>query len=611
MLSAKLHTAAVNAARNLKISTVIALLTAVAFTGCTSMCSRKVDDTDTTLNVPLRANVKGLDPIRSNDLYSGMVINQIFEGLLQYQYLKRPLELEPALADGMPEVSADGLTHTFKIKKGIKFQDNAAFPGGKGRELVAQDFIYSIKRLADPKNASEGFWVLDGYVVGLNEWAEGTRTGKTNYDSPIEGLQAPDSHTLVIKLKKTYNQLHYVLAMNNTAAVPREAVEKYGEEFLNNPVGTGPYMLAQASDWIRNSKIALKRNPNYREETYPSEGEAGDKEKGLLEDAGKKLPFTENLVFFELPEDQPRWQNFMKGNVDFAEIPNDNFDSAVSKEDRTKIAPENGAKGMVLTIDPNLDITYIGMNMLDPVLGKNKLLRQAMAVAQDTKTLITRFYNDRGQIAHSPIPPGISSYDANYKNPYQGFDIARAKDLLAKAGFPGGKGLPELTYEGLADSKSRQIAEFFAQNMNAIGIKVRIASNTWPQFQDKIKTKKAQIFGIAWGADYPDAQNFYQLFYSKNAPPGPNDTSYNNPEFDRLYLQSLEMAPGAPRDVVYQQMRDVVNEDVPWILNLHRLAYHEHHGWLHNFKFNDITRYTMYKYLRIDPKKRAELKPKL
>lgn len=573
-------------------------------------CTKKVDDADTTINTVLRANVKGLDPIRANDLYSATVISQIYEGLLQYHYLKRPFTLEPALAESMPVVTDNGLTHTFKIKKGVKFQDNPAFPDGKGRELTADDFIYSFKRLADPRNASEGFWIFDGKIRGLNEWANAVKSEKANYDTPVEGLQAPDKHTLVIRLTRPYYQLHYVLAMSFAGVVPREAVDKYGAEFLNNPVGTGPFMLEKSSDWVRNSKITLKKNPTWRGQTYPADGEPGDKEKGLLADAGKPLPFAETLVFTELTEDQPRWQNLMKGNFEFGEIPNDNFESAVKKDNRNEIAPELAAKGMRLDITPNLDVTYIGFNMRDPVLGKNKDLRHAISLAQDTKTLIDKFYNGRGIPAQGPIPPGISSYDPNFKNPYVDFSLEKAKAALAKAGYPEGKGLPELTYDTLADSKARQQAEFLVNNLAAIGIKVKINPNTWPQFQERIKNGQTQMFGIAWGADYPDAQNFYQLFYSKNVSPGPNDSAFSNAEFDRLYEQALNLPPGSERDALYTQMRDIVVEEAPWVFNLHRTRYSVVHGWLNNFKWSDVQNDT-FKYLRVDPKRRAELKSKL
>ena len=579
---------------------VVALATSLILVGCT----KKTDDRDTTINAVLPANVKGLDPIRANDLYSATVMTQMFEGLLTYHHLKRPLELIPQLAEAMPIVSDKGLTHTFKLKKGIRFQDDPAFPGGKGREVTAEDFVYSWKRLADPRNQSEGFWIFDEKIKGLNEWVNAVKQEKANYDTPIEGLQAVDKQTLVIKLTKPYYQLYYVLAMPFAAVVPREAVEKYSGEFLNHPVGTGPFQL---ESWVRNSKISLKKNPNWRGDIYPNDGEDSDKAAGLLADAGKPIPFADRIVFSELIEDQPRWQNYMKGNFDWVEIPNDNFDGAVKAG---KIVPELEKKNMRLSITPNVDVVYVAFNMKDPLLAKSKELRQAMQVAQDTKTLIERFYNGRAIPAQGPIPPGVSGYQADFKNELQGLNIEKAKELLKKAGYPDGKGLPKLTYETLSDSKARQQAEFFSQNMAAIGIKIEISTNSWPQFQEKIKRQKAQIFGIAWGADYPDAQNFLQLFYSKNMSPGPNDSSFNNAEFDKLYEQALAMAPGTERDALYHKMRNIVVAEAPWIFNIHRLSYKLYHGWLNNFKWNDISM-DYFKYLRVDAKKRAESKASL
>jgi oligopeptide transport system substrate-binding protein len=590
-----------------QLTRMVGLALIALFFGMSTACTKKVDDKDTTINAVLKANVKGLDPARASDLYSGTVVSQMYEGLLEYNYLKRPYQLQPALADGMPVVSADGLTHTFKIKKGVKFQDNAAFPDGKGRELTAEDFIYSFKRLADPSDPSDGFWIIDGKVKGINEWAEAVKAKKADYSTPVEGLQAPDKYTLVIKLTQPYYQLDYVLAMAYAAVVPKEAVQKYGAEFLNNPVGTGPFMLEKSSDWIRNSKITLKKNPNWRGETYPSEGEASDRPAGLLADSGKKLPFADQLVFTELPEDQPRWQNYMKGNFDFVEIPNDNFDSAIKND---KVLPELAAKGMHLDISPNVEVTYYAFNMKDPIIGKSKDLRHALSLAVDRETYIQRFWNGRAIAAQSPISPGVESYDANYKNPYTQFSVEKAKEALAKAGYPDGKGLPEFSYDTLADSKSRQQAEFVAQNWAKIGVKVKINANTWPQFQDRIKNGQTQIFGIAWGADYPDAQNFFQLFYSKNVSPGPNDSGFVSADFDKLYEDSLKLPPGKAREEIYRKMRDLVVEESPWIFDLHRKAYRLVHGWVNNFKNSEMQN-DIYKYIRIDSKKRAEIKSKL
>ena len=592
--------------RGFSVILAIGIVSTLLTTGCT----KKVDDKDTTIYAVLIQNVKGLDPARASDLYSSTAIAQLYEGLLEYNYLKRPYELQPALAEAMPIVTDNGLTQTFKIKKGILFQDNAAFTGSKGRELTAADFIYSFKRLADPKINSDGFWIFDGKIKGLNEWADGMKNGKTNYDTPVEGLSAPDKYTLVIRLIKPYYQLYNVLAMSYASVVPREATEKYGAEFLNNPVGTGPFALLKASDWIRGSKITFTKNPTYRQELYPTEGEPGDKEKGLLADAGKRLPFADHLVFSELPEDQPRWQNFMKGNFDFAEIPNDNFDGAVKKDNPHEVAEVLAKKGVVMDITASPDVTYHAFNLKDPILGKSKELRHAMALASDSATELAKFKNNRGVVAQGPVPPGLDGYDADYKNPLQIHDLEKAKAALTKAGFPEGKGLQELTYETLADSKSRQVSEFFAQTMSKIGIKININQNSWPQFQEKIKGGRAQMFGLAWGADYPDGQNFFQLFYSKNMSPGPNDTSFQNAEFDKIYEESLTLAPGAARTALYKKLRDIVVEESPWIFGAHRQTFHVVHGWVNNFKWNDIQN-DVYKYMRVDPKKRAELKPAL
>lgn len=580
--------------KGLLLASVFTVLLAVG-------CTKKQDSSDTSLYVSLTANVKGMDPVQADDRYSNIVINQIYEGLLGYHYLKRPLELVPVLAEAMPEVSKDGLTHTFKIRKGVKFQDDESFTGGQGREVTAEDFIYSWKRLADPANRSTGFWVFDGKIVGLNEWADAKEKGEADYTTPVAGLSAPDSHTLVIQLKEPYYQLHYVLAMGFTTVVPKEAVEFYGEEFLNHPVGTGPYKLEK---WIRNSSITLVKNPTYRDVTYPAEGEAGDEEAGLLADAGKKLPLNDKVVLTEVLEDQPRWLNFQRGNLDFLGIPKDNFDSAVQQNQLTE---EMKSKGIDLVITKEQDVTYTAFNMNDPVLGKNKKLRQAMSMAYDTDTVITQFYNGRAIVAHSPIPPDIDGYEESFKNPYKTFDVEKARALLKEAGFENGEGLPTFDFDTLSTTTSRQMAESFQQQMSQLGIKLNIRTNTWPQFQERIKKGQVQIYGIAWGADYPDAQNFLQLFYGKNLSPGPNGSNYQNPAFDKIYETSLKTPPGAARTKLYHQMRDMVVEDTPWIFATHRLGYYLHHGWLKNYKPQSIIG-DQFKYLRVDGEERATRK---
>lgn len=568
-------------------------------------CTKGSSIPENSVSYPLNINIKSLDPGQASDEATNEVTPNIYEGLLQYHYLKRPLEVEPLLAAAMPTISKDGLTVTFKLKPGVKFQDSEVFPGGKGRDVTANDFIYSWKRVADPKMQSEGFWIFDGKIKGLNEWRDKIGKGEATYDTPIEGLQAPDPQTLVIKLTQPYYQLEYVLTMAYASVVPREAVEKYGAEFMNHPVGTGPFML---ESWIRGNKVVLTKNPNWHGEKYPSEGESSDKANGLLADAGKPLPFIEKIVIFEMPEDQPRWLNFMKGAVDYATIPKDNYDAAVGPGNVLK--PELVAKGIKMDQYPQPDITYIGFNMADPIIGKNVNLRRALSMAYDQAVSNEKFYNNRVVTAQSPIPPSLEGYDPNFKNPWKQYDVEKAKELMKKAGYPGGKGLPPLEYNISGSTTARQMGEFVTQQFDKIGVKVNIVSNSWPQFQDRIRNKKAQLFGIAWGADYPDAQNMFQLLYGKNVSPGPNASNYVNKEFDKVYEASLKLPPGPERTKLYQKMRDIFVEDMPWIPNNHRIGYVVEHGWLNNLKKHK-TLHGHYKYLRIDEAKKKELKAKL
>jgi oligopeptide transport system substrate-binding protein len=564
-------------------------------------CTKKVDQNDSDLYLYVRSNIKGLDPAGLNGVYANRIASVLFEPLFSYHYLKRPLVLQPEAAEAMPEVSKNGLVHTIKLKKGLRFHDDPAFPNGKGREVVADDYIYQWKRLADASNKSENFWIFDGKIKGINEWRQKLADGKIKFSDPIPGFKALDSHTIQIELSRPFFQLHYVLAMTPSAAVPHEAIEKYGKEFLNHPVGSGPYVF---KEWIRNSRVILEKNPNWRDMRYPSEGEKGDKERGLLADAGEKLPFANKITVNIIVEDQPRWLKFMNGDLDAAEIPKDNFDSSVMGSELT---PDLKNKEVQLDIFEEPDVTYMAFNMEDPFLGKHKKVRQAMTLAYDSETAREKFYNNRALVAQSPIPPTVDGFERSFKNPLKDFNVERAKKMLAEAGFKNGVGIPVIEYSATNSSTARQMAEYFAQQMKQIGIQVKISSNSWPQFNKKIKERRAMMWGIAWLGDYPDAENFLQLLYGKNAAPGPNGSNFNNSEYNKLYEKAALMPPGPQRTNMYKKMRDIVVDENPWIPGVHRLGYIVYHKWVNNFKRHRIiTDY--YKYMRVDPKVRAQLK---
>lgn len=578
-----------------RLISAVLLSSVLAFSSCT----KKAADPANTLHISSIAKFKGLDPVQSDDKYSAYELSHAYEGLLQYHYLKRPYTLIPLLAEAMPEISKDGKTYTFKLKKGVLFQDDASFKDtqGKGREMTAEDVIYSWKRLADPKNTSPNWWTLEGKIVGLDDWHNAAaKSGAADYTKAIEGLKAVDRYTLQVTLTQPNSLFNYMLAMPSSAVVPHEAVDFYGKEFINHAVGTGPYRLTEFNP---NSKAIWDRNPTYRKEVYPSEGEAGDKEAGLLEDAGKPLPLNDRIVTTVYEEQQPQWLTFLSGKLDLSGIPKDNFAQAVAANGK-ELTPEMKAKNLKLGISPSADLTHLSFNMADPLMGKNKYLRQALSLAYDSNQLIELFYNGRAIPAQGPIPPTLAGYDPNFKNPYRQYNLEKAKELLAKAGYPGGKGLPALEYVNLSDSTSRQFAEYTQKAFGQIGVQLKVSAYSWPEFQSKIKAKQGQMWEFAWGGDYPDAENFLQLFYGKNVSPGPNDANYVNPAFDKLYEKSLTLTNEKERLAVYKQMVDMVVEDVPWIFVAHRISYSLTQPWTKNYKFNDFE-HSFAKYLRIDP----------
>lgn len=570
-----------------------------------SACTKKQDFTERVLNLEVAADVKGFDPIYADDSYSGQELAKVYEGLLQYHYLKRPYELEPALADGMPDVSKDGYSYTFKLKKGILFHDNECFEGGKGREVVADDVIYSVMRVADPKLQSTGWWVIDDKIKGLNEWRDVmAKADDVDYRAKVEGLEKVDKYTIKFTLKKPFPQFLYAFAMSFFKVVPKEAVDFYGKEFVNHPVGTGPFTL---SKFERTKTITYYKNPKYREDYYPTEGEDADKEAGLLRDAGKRLPLVDKVVSHIITEAQPRWLNFQKGKLDILEIPKDNFDQAVTPDKSLNKAFKE--LGMELIITPGIDVTYVAFNHEHPAF-KNKKLRQAMSLAYNVDESNKLFYNDTGLPAQSLIPPGVAGYVKDFKGPYQKFDLDAAKKILAEAGFPDGKGLEPLVYECLSSTTSRQQAEYFAKSMAKIGITVNISTNTWPEMTKKIKSKSAMLWGISWLADYPDAENFLQLIYGPNKSPGANGSNFDNAEFNTIFKEASQLQHGPVRTALYEKLMRMAAEEVPWIFGVHRMNFNLKHGWVENFKDHSFN-HGMVKYYSIDLDKKKQIYNKL
>ena len=573
-------------------------------------CTKKQDFSEKVLHLQSTAKVKGLDPALTDDRYSGREAARVYEGLLEYHYLKRPFTLQPNLAEAMPTVSEDGFTYTFKIKKGIFFHDNKCFPEGKGRELVAEDFVYSFKRVADPKTQSTGWWVMQSKIEGLDEWREAqAEKGKSDYSADVSGVRALDKYTFQIKLKRPFPQFLYGLAMPFYYVVPREAVEHYGKEFLNHPVGTGPFMLDK---FTQTNKITYQRNPKFRDKFYPSEGAEKFKKMGLLKDAGKKIPFVDKVVVHVMTESQPRWLSFLKGKIDFLSIPKDNFDQAVTPS--KGMSKDLEAKGMTLLITPSLDVTFSAFNNKHPLFKNNKKLRQAMTLAYNVEGSNNLFYNGTALKAESIIPPGIAGYIPGWKNPLKDGDmknrIERAKKLLAEAGYPNGKGLPEITYDITANTVARQLGEYFKKEMAQIGVNIKVVQNPWPELQKKVKTASSMMYGMAWGADYPDAENFLQLLYGPNKAPGANGSNYDNPVFNEKFKVASKMQDSPERTKLYEELKKMAADEAPIIFGVHRRIFTLNNRWLKNYIYTDFE-HGQEKYLNVDLEEKAQWVKKL
>lgn len=589
----------------MKQKKLLSLLCAFVVTSVAlSACSKKEEVVGSQLRIALKDDVKTLDPANAYDSVSFEVLPNIYDTLLQYKYLEDQLILEPLLAESMPVFSKDGLTVTVKIKKGVLFADDAAFKtnGGKGRELKAQDFIFAFKRLAIPAIQSQGAWVFDGKVVGFTEFGKKLQAAKGDdfkkvFEEAIPGIIAKDDYTLEFKLTQAYPLLNYILAMQFTSPVPVEAIDAYADKDGNlrdHPIGTGPYIL---KSWETNQKLILVKNANFKGAYPAASSSEALKAAGFLKDAGKALPMIDNLRFDVVKEDQPRLLKFEKGDIDSFELTKDSFRS--SMVDAKTVREDLAKKGVVAEQEDSLVMYYVGFNMKDKTL-QNKYLRQAISSAIDRAKWIDTFEKFTGTIQTEVCPPGVLDR-ADSKAIKYDLNLVKAKELLAKAGYPEGKGLPVLNFDFRgAETRYRQMGEFFVQQLGAIGIKVNVILNTFPAYLEKAKQGNIQIFLGGWNMDYPDVENGYQLLYGPNKAPGPNDTNLENPQFDALYKKMALVPAGSKgRKEIVKQLDDLIQEEVPWAYGYFRKTYRLRQGWVKNFRVAEAIQ-NKYKYMRIE-----------
>ena len=353
------------------------------------------------------------DPHKVSDLYSNILNSAMFDAPLRYDYLARPLKLVPNTLAAMPEISADGMTYTMHVKPGIYFADDPAF-NGKKRELTAQDYVYSIKRLMDPKVRASQLGEIEGYVAGTDEaLAKARKANQLDYDAPVEGLKALDRYTWQIKLTQPFYIFIYNLAdCRISCAFAREVVEHYGDDIGSHPVGTGAYRLAF---WKRSSKMVFEANPNFREEYFDGEPGADDAEGQaiLALQKGKRLPMIGRVEVYVIEETQPRWLSFLNEEMDLMYgVPEEYANQAMPNN---KLAPNLAKRGITMKQVPALDLTYMYFNMEDPVVGgytpEKVALRRAISLAYNTRDEIAILRKNQAIPAQTPYSPGVAGYD--------------------------------------------------------------------------------------------------------------------------------------------------------------------------------------------------------
>ncbi|HEY5365643.1 MAG TPA: ABC transporter substrate-binding protein, partial [Casimicrobiaceae bacterium] len=543
-----------------------------------------------TLRVVFSIAETSFDPATGNDAASDSVIEAVFDTLLDYDYLARPVKLAPRAAS-LPEVTDNGRTFTFHLRKGIYFQDDPAF-AGKRRELTAADFAYSLERHLDPALHSPWAFLLEGKLEGGDAaQAAARKSGRFDYDTPLAGLEVVDRYTLRIHLTQPDYRFPYKLAVSNMCALAREVVERYGNDIGAHPVGTGPYKLGE---YKRSSRIVLDANPGYRDETYAPSAPFPDAWKPVAAAlAGKRLPRNAHVEISVIEEEQSQWLAFLNSELDLLEIfPSQFIDELMVDGKLRPIYRKRGFQHQVF-MRPNVWWTYF--NMEDPLVGgyapEKIALRRAISMGYDVDEFIRVVLQGRAIPAQGLIPPDIEGYSER-KTTAQLYDPAASRALLDHFGYrdrdgdgyreqPDGKPLT-LVYWSSPNSLARQSDELWKRKMDAIGLRIEFRKDRVPELRKMARQGKIMMRSDGWNADYPDAENFMQVLYGPNIGQA-NDSRFHLPAFDALYAKARTLADGAERTALFAQMMDLVLAYAPFRMTYHRLEDPVAQRWVHNY----------------------------
>ena len=546
-----------------------------------------------TLRIALRTPETGFDPVAIGDLASARIASCIFEAPLTYHYLARPIRLLPQTAAALPEISADATSFTFRIRAGIFFADDAAF-GGRPRELVAQDYVYTVKRYYDPRNRSENLFIFENAgLLGLSELRARALHGRTpfEYDREVEGIRTLDRYTFRVRLARPDPRFHLQFARQDVlGAVAREVVERYGADIAAHPVGTGPYRLAL---WRRSSRIELERNPRYRGKSIAGDPADPAGRLAAAQLVGRRLPLADRIELDVIEEAQPRWLAFLEGAHDIAEVPAEYGALAVPGG---QLAPHLARRGIRLQRTAQADMVMTYFNMRDPVVGgyspEQVALRRAVALAYDNDAELRLVRNGQGVLAQSVIAPATSGYEPDYRSEMSLHDPARAAALLDLYGFvdrngdgwrerPDGTPL-RLRLASTGDQTHRRLNELWRKQLARVGLRIEFEIGTWGELLKRSRSASLMMWGFSWVAATPDGGFFLGIGY------GPNDNESNDahfalPAYDRLFERQKVLPDGPARDAAMRAAKNMLLAYMPYKVHVHTMLNELVQPWVRGF----------------------------
>ena len=597
-----------------------ALFLALACTGAMAQKAPAADAQARVLRYAFPIAETGFDPAQISDLYSRTVAAGIFEAPLAFDFLARPFKMKPNTLAALPEISADFRTFTFRLQPGIFSADHPACKGRR-RELVAHDYVYSLKRHYDPRWNSPNLYRLENArILGLSELRQQVLKDRKPfpYDQEVEGLRALDRYTFQVKLAEPSPRFHQEVMTDhsNFGALAREVVEAYGDKIMEHPVGTGAFRLAE---WRRSSRIVLERNPGYREVIYDEEAPADDARSQAIAAAlkGRRMPMLDRVEIAIIEESQPRWLSFLNGQADLMErLPNEFAPVAIPND---RLAPNLAKRGITMDRAPLVDITLAALfNQDNPVVGgstpEKVALRRAIALAYDSDQEIRLVRKSQAIPAQTAIAPLTFGYNPALKTTMSDHDPARARALLDLYGYldrngDGWREMPDgsplvLEYATQPDQASRQLAELWEKSMKAVGLRIVFKVAKWPENLKASRAGKLMMWGVAWSATTPDGDTFLALAYGPNRGAA-NHSRFDLPAFNDLYMKQNKMPDGPERQQVMEEASKLMVAYVPYKLSTHRIATDLMHPWVIGFRRNPFVR-EFYKYLDVDPAIRAQ-----